>query len=47
MSLNHGLFVTPNIQPCIPLHFAINKIDFKNDTPRGKSEFHGTTLAVF
>ena len=47
ISLNHGVFVPPNIQPGIPLHFALNNIDFKNDTPDGKSEFHGTTLVVF
>ena len=47
MPKNHGVFVPPNIQPCIPLHFAIDNIDFKNDTSHGKSEFHGTTLVVF
>ena len=30
-----------------PLHFAIDNIDFKNDTANGKSEFHGTTLVAF
>ena len=44
---NHGAFVSPNIQPCIPLHFAIDNTDFKNDTSHGKSEFHSTTLVVF
>ena len=47
ISLNHGVFVPPNIQPGIPLHFAIDNIDFRNDTPDGKSEFHGTTHVVF
>ena len=47
ISLNHGVFVPPNFQPGIPLHFAISNIDFKNDTPDGKSEFHGTTHVVF
>ena len=31
ISLNHGVFVPPNIQTGIPLHFAVNNIDFKND----------------
>ena len=45
--LNHGVFVFLNIQPSIPLHFAIDYIGFKIDTPHRKPEFHGTTLVVF
>ena len=47
ISLNHGLFVPPNIQLDIPLHFVIDNIDFKNDTPDSKSEFHGTNPVIF
>lgn len=47
VSLNDRVSVPPNIQPGIPLHFAVDKIDFKNDAPDGKSECHGTTLVVF
>ena len=47
ISLNHGVFVPPNIQPGIPLQFPVNNTDFKNDTPERKSEFHCTTLVVF
>ena len=45
--LNHRVFVPPNVQPCILLHFPADNTDFKNDTPDQKSEFHGTTLVIF
>ena len=37
------------IQECIytPLHFAIDNTDFRNDTPDGKNEFHGTGHILF
>ena len=47
ISLNHGVFVPPNIQPGIRQQFPVDNIDFKYDTPDRKSEFHGTNLAVF
>ena len=30
-----------------PLHFAIDNVDFSNDTPDGKNEFHGVGQVVF
>ena len=45
--LNHRVFVPPNVQPYILLHFPADNTDFKNDTPDQKSEFHGTTLVIF
>ncbi|XP_047138103.2 uncharacterized protein LOC124814436 [Hydra vulgaris] len=44
---NQCTFVPPNIQIGMPLHFAIDNIDFKNDTADGKSEFHGTKCVAF
>lgn len=47
MSINQGVFVPPNVEIGKPLHFAIDNIDFRNDTAEGKSEFHGTTHVAF
>ena len=44
---NGGVFVPSNLELGKELHFVIDNIDFKNDTPDGKSEFHGTTLVAF
>ena len=43
-----GYFLPPSLNIGKPLNFAIDNIDFKNDTADdGKSEFHGTTLLTF
>ena len=43
-SKNHkGAYIPPNINKNERMHFAIDNVDFKNDTPDGKKEFHGTT----
>ena len=47
ITTNGGVFVSSNLELGKKLHFAIDNIDFKNDTADGKSEFHGTTLVVF
>ena len=44
---NNGVYIPPNITTGRRLHFAIDNTDFKNDTPDGKSEFHGTGAIVF
>ena len=44
---NNGVYLPPNIVKGEPIHFAIDNIDFKNDTPDGKNEFHGTGQVVF
>ena len=44
---NGGTFIPSTLEIGKPLHFAIDNIDFKNDTANGKSEFHGTTLVAF
>ena len=37
----------PNNETGIPLHLAVDNIDFKDDIPDEKAEFHGNTLVVF
>ena len=37
--LNNGVFVPLNIQQGIPLHFAMDNVDSKIDSPDGKSEY--------
>ena len=43
---HNGVYIPPNIVVGKPLHFAIDNTDFRNDTPDGKSEFHGTGQVV-
>ena len=38
---NNGVFVPINIIYNTPLHFPIDNVDFFNDTPARKNEFHG------
>ena len=47
MKEHNGTYIPPNIVLGKPIHFAIDNTDFKNDTPGGKSEFHGTGHVVF
>ena len=44
---NGGTFIPSTLEIRKRLHFAIDNINFKNDTASGKSELHGTTLVVF
>ena len=44
---NIGVFVPPDIIYNAPLHFAIDNVDFSNDTPDGKNKFHGVGQVVF
>ena len=47
ISENDGVFLPPTIDLGRPLHFAIDNTDFHNDTPDGKTEFHGTGQIIF
>ena len=47
MTNNNNIYLPPTLNQNTPLHFGIDNIDFKNDTPDGKAEFHGTTQVVF
>lgn len=44
---NNGVYLPPNLKIGNPLHFAIDNVDFNNDTPDGKAEFHGTVQIAF
>ena len=43
---SYGVYVPPNVVPSIPVHFAIDNCDFKNDTPDGKNEIHATAQVI-
>ena len=40
---NEGVYIPDNLTQNSCLHFAIDNIDFENDTANGQGEFHGTT----
>ena len=44
---NDRVYIPPLISPDSPVYFAIDNIDFKNDTRDGKGEFHGTRSIVY
>ena len=44
---NECVYIPDNLTQNSCLHFAIDNIDFKNDTANGKGEFHGTTTVMF
>lgn len=47
MEKNNGVHIPPNISQNKKMHFAIDNLDFRNETPDGKHEFHGTTTVTF
>ena len=47
MKEQDGVYIPATIKAGKRLHFAIDNLDFKNDTPDGRNEFHGTTTVVF
>ena len=44
---NNGVYVPPSIQAGLPVYFAVDNCDFKNDTTVGKNEFYGTAQIVY
>ena len=44
---NEGVYIPDNLTQNSCLHFAIDNIDFENDTANGKGEFHGTNTVIF
>ena len=42
-----GMFVPPDIVKGWHVHFAIDTIDFSEDTPDGKRTLHGTAMAIY
>ena len=44
---NDGVYLPPDIVKGRHVFFAIDKVDFSEDTPDGKRTFHGTAMAVY
>ena len=47
MKGNNGTYIPPTIRKGSPVYFAVDNIDFRNDTPDGKNEFHGIGQVVY
>ena len=43
---SNGVYVPPSIQAGLPVYFAADNCDFKNDAADGKNEVHGTADCV-
>ena len=43
----NGVYVPQTIQAGLPVYFAVDNCDIKNDTADGKNEFHGTAQIVY
>ena len=44
---NNGVYVPLSIPVGLPVYFAVDNCDFKNDIADGKNEFHGTAQIVY
>ena len=44
---NQGLYMPSILSPEMPVYFAIDNADLSIDTPDGKSQLHGTAVAVY
>ena len=44
---NDGVYLPPDIVKGRHVFFAIDNVDFSEDTPDGKGTFHGTAMAVY
>ena len=44
---SNGVYVPPSIQAGLPVYFAADNCDFKNDAADGKNEVHGTVQIVY
>ena len=47
MELNHGLYIPPDVVLGRHVFFAVDNVDFAEDTPDGKNTFHGTAMAIY
>jgi len=47
MEHNDGLFLPPDIVKGRHVFFAIDKIDFQEDTYDGSNTLHGTSMAIY
>ena len=46
-SSSEGVYIPHNLTQNSSFHFAIDNIDFEDDTANGKGEFHRTTTTIF
>lgn len=47
MQLTGGLYIPPGLQRGKPIFFALDNLDFAEDTPDGKNTLHATMMTVF
>ena len=47
MELNNGLYILPDVVLGRHVFFAVDNVDFAEDTPDGKNTFHGTAMAIY
>ena len=47
MELNDGLYIPPDLVLDSHVFFAVDNVDFAEDTPNGKNTFHGTAMAIY
>ena len=47
MELNDGLYIPPDLVLGRHVFFAVDNVDFAEDTPDGKNTFHGTAIAIY
>jgi len=47
IELNGGLYIPPDVVLGRHVFFAVDNVDFAEDTPDGKNTFHGTVMAIY
>jgi hypothetical protein len=47
MEQSNGLYILPDVVPGRHVFFAVDNIDFSEDTPDGKGTLHGTAMAIY
>ena len=47
MELNDGLYIPPDVVLGRHIFFAVDNVDFAEDTPDGKNTFHVTAMAIY
>ena len=47
MERSGGIYVPPDVVPGRHVFFAVDNVDFAEDTPDGKRTLHGTAMAIY
>jgi hypothetical protein len=47
MEQNGRVYIPPDVVIGRRIFFAIDNVDFSEDTPNGKSTLHGTAMAIY